>query len=83
MMDKTAPQRRLPQGSVPKIEKFEKADPQMSLPGPLAAMSDGDDVVLRINSIEDLRKLADALEQQGVDQVEAKVTYTDPNRKRI
>jgi hypothetical protein len=73
-MDKTAPQRRFS-----KIEKYEK-DPTMSMAGGLSAITDNDNVVLRINSIEDLRKLADALEQQNVDQVEAKVVYRNPKR---
>jgi hypothetical protein len=56
-------------------------DAAASLSGP-GAVSSGDKVVQRIESVEDLRKLADALEQLGVTEITAKAVYKNPKRIR-
>ena len=50
--------------------------------GKIKAVTDGDKVYLVIrNAPDELRKLADALEQLNVNDVSALVAYTNPNRR--
>ncbi|RMG17570.1 MAG: hypothetical protein D6731_03905 [Planctomycetota bacterium] len=51
--------------------------------GKIKAVTDGDRVILMIQDApEELRRLADALEELNVNDVSALVAYTNPNRAK-